>query len=233
MFAAESQRLPLEEFEDVKNQMETFALRFNSLILERKSAVLNSRQHHTNKVNELERNIARLRKEIEASTARKSKTESAIGETLADLTSKQAKVDEMNTQLLKLTYAKLELETHIGELKAQVARREAQLAYSQQNLHDQLAKDRGELTKFEMYLGLRIEAVEADLLRFKFINIDAGDIDKEVWCELFISEEKYQIVTTSPSLPTEKVRQIENDFNRHGEFIVFLKTMRTALRDTA
>lgn len=233
MFAVEANKLPLEEFEDVKNQMESFSLRFNNLILEKKSSVLNSKQQHINKVNELERRIQKLRSDIEASEVRKEKTVKMISETLEDLRAKQSKVEEMKEQLQTLTESKKTLEADIDALKTEVAQLEELLKYSQKNLNEQLAKDIGELTKYEMYSGLRIEAVDIDLLKFKFINIDANDIDKEVWCELFVAEEKYEILKTSPSLPSEQVKQIESDFNLHGEFILFLKAIRSSLRDAA
>ncbi|SGZ53442.1 CIC11C00000003151 [Sungouiella intermedia] len=233
MFSAGGSRLSLEEFEDVKNQMESFSLRFNNLVLEKKSQVLNSKQQHINHVNELERKIQNLRGEIEAIKARKTKTSKVIGETFDELSAKQSKVEEMNAQLQTLTEEKEKLETEIEALKSLISGLEELLKSSQNNLNEQLAKDVGELTKYEMYLGLRIEAVDIDLLKFKFTNIDANDIDKEVWCELFVGEEKYKIMGTDPTLPNQKVGQIENDFNEHGEFILFLKDMRRVLRDAA
>jgi len=233
MFSAGGSRLSLEEFEDVKNQMESFSLRFNNLVLEKKSQVLNSKQQHINHVNELERKIQNLRGEIEAIKARKAKTSKVIGETFDELSAKQSKVEEMNAQLQTLTEEKEKLETEIEAFKSLISGLEELLKSSQNNLNKQLAKDVGELTKYEMYLGLRIEAVDIDLLKFKFTNIDANDIDKEVWCELFVGEEKYKIMGTDPTLPNQIVGQIENDFNEHGEFILFLKDMRRVLRDAA
>lgn len=233
MFAVEANKLPLEEFEDVKNQMEQFSLRFNSLILEKKSLVLNSKQQHINKVNDLERQIQKLKSGIETGKSKREKTAQMISDTMEDLHTKQAKVDEMKQQLEELTALKEQLDGEIAALQTQVSRLEDLLKFSQTNLTEQLARDIGELTKYEMYLGLRIEAVDIDLLKFKFVNIDANDIDKEVTCELFVGEDKYRVLGTDPALPSEKVTPIENAFNEHGEFILFLRAMRTALRDAA
>lgn len=233
MFPVGASRLSLEEFEQVRNQMEEFSLRFNNLILEKKSQVLNSKQQHINGVNELERKIHNLKSDIEVNKVRKQKTAKVIGETFDDLRAKQLKVEEMNMKLQSLTVDKETIEKEIEALKSQVNDLEGLLKLSQKNLSEQPAKDIGELTKFEMYLGLRIEAVDIDLLKFKFTNIDAKNIDKEVWCELFVGEEKYKIMGTSPNLPTQKVQQIENEFNQHGEFILFLKDIRVMLRDAA
>lgn len=232
MFAVGT-KLPLEEFEDVKAQMETFSLRFNSLILEKKSEVLNSKQHHINKLNELERRIHKLKADISASKLRKDRTEKMIADSISDLRSKQTKVDEMKEQLDSLTQSKETVEKEIASLKSEVALLEELLRYSQKNLGEQLARDIGELTKYEMYMGLRIEAVDVDLLKFKFINIDANDVDKEVWCELYIGEDRYKVTGTGPTLPVDKVAHIERELNEHGEFIIFLRAMRSSLRDAA
>lgn len=233
MFLVGASKLSLEDFEQVKTEMEEFSLRFNNLILEKKSQVLNSKQQHINNFNELERKIHNLKLEIKANNVRKQKSAKVIGDTFDDLRAKQSKVEEMNEKFQTLSEEKQTLEKEIDALKSHVNGLEELLKSSQKNLSEQLAKDIGELTKYEMYLGLRIEAVDIDLLKFKFTNIDPNDIDKEVWCELFVGEEKYKVTGTSPSLLSQKVKQIENDFNRHGEFILFLKDMRVILRDAA
>lgn len=233
MFAATTTALPLDQIDELQNQMDAFAARFNALMTEKKTSILTASEQHNNQVNDLQRQIERLEAEIEANELRKEKTIKMINDTVDDLHAKNDKVEDLRKQLRNRTEVKELLDSEVKELKAELSHLEELLKFSQTNLNEQLARDVGELTKYEMYLGLRIEAVDIDLLKFRFGNIDANDIDKEVWCELSVGEERYRVVNTEPSLPTEKVAHIENLFNEHGEFLLFLKSMRSALRDAA
>lgn len=231
MFAVEATKPPLEEFEDVKQQMEKFSLQFNALVLERKSSILTSKQQHVTKVNELERRALTLREEIETCRVKKDKTADIINLTLEDLRTKQVKVDGLTRQLESLKESKDSLQKEVDAMKEEVSRLEESLKHARKNLNEQVSKDSDELTKFEMYLGLKVEAVDIDLLKFKFVNIDSNDIDKEVWCELFVGDDDYKIGRTFPLLPREQITKIQDDFNARGEFVIFLKVMRCALRD--
>ncbi|KAF5208902.1 putative kinetochore protein [Clavispora lusitaniae] len=231
MFAVSSNKPPLEEFDDVKKEMEQFSLRFNNLILEKKSAVVTSKQQHTSKINDLERRAQKLRDEIESQQIKKQKTVDSINSTLSDLRMKQVKVDGLTKQLESLRTTKENLQREVELVEKDYKREEELLVNIRQNLNDQVAKDMDELTKFEMYLGLKIEAVDVDLLRFRFANVDAQDIDREVLVELFVGDETYKVRRTQPALDQSRISQIEADFNQHGDFVVFLKTVRVALRE--
>lgn len=231
MFAVSSNKPPLEEFDDVKKEMEQFSLRFNNLILEKKSAVVTSKQQHTSKINDLERRAQKLRDEIESQQIKKQKTVDSINLTLSDLRMKQVKVDGLTKQLESLRTTKENLQREVELVEKDYKREEELLVNIRQNLNDQVAKDMDELTKFEMYLGLKIEAVDVDLLRFRFANVDAQDIDREVLVELFVGDETYKVRRTQPALDQSRISQIEADFNQHGDFVVFLKTVRVALRE--
>lgn len=233
MFAVGSSKAPLEEFDDVKKEMEQFSVRFNSLILEKKSAVLSSKLQHTNKINELDRRAQKLRDEIEAQQIRKQKTLDSIDLSLNDIRMKQVKVDGLTKQLeaLRTTSANLQLE--VDAVEKEVRHEEESLANIRQNLSEQVSKDMDELLKFEMYLGLKIEAVDVDLLRFRFANVDAHDIDREVLCELFVGGDNYEIRKTHPLLEPLRVAAIGAELNRKGDFVVFLKSIRQALRESA
>lgn len=231
MFAVGSPKPPLEEFDDVKKEMEQFSQRFNSLILEKKSAVLSSKQQHINKVNELDRRAQKLRDEIENQQIRKQKTLDSIDLSLNDIRLKQIKVDGLTKQLETLRSTKASLQPELDAAEEELRQEEEALANIRQNLSDQVSKDMDELLKFEMYLGLKIEAVDVDLLRFRFANVDSQDIDREVLCELFVGGPDYEIRRTQPVLDQLRLSQIEEKLNADGDFVVFLKSIRQSLRE--
>lgn len=224
-------KLPLEEFEDVRQQMEDFSIRFHSLMLDRRSAVQTASLQHTNKVDELEHKLRRLRAEIHACRERRDVKAAEIDDSIVALGVKQDKVDGLAKQLQGLGETKTRLQGELQELKNDVSAAELALVHARSNLDFQAQRDIEELTKFEMYLGLKVEAVEEDLLRFKFVNVDTTDIDTEVSCELFVGRDTYKIMLTSVSVDPSEISAMEKSLNAHGHIVVFLKQMRKALKD--
>lgn len=222
--------VPTEEFASVKREMEAFSQAFAGFVIERKNAISTSKQQHKIKQKELEKRIKRLHDDIRQTGIQEERTRHAINESMNDLISKQAKVDGLSEQLSSRKEARRKLEQEISELVKEVEEMNTGVQNIRVALREQVSKDSEELVKFEMYLGMKIEAVDIDLLRFKFVNILPTDVDREVWCELNLSEDEYKIGLTFPELPHETILRIERDLNGHGEIILFLKAMRNALR---
>lgn len=233
MFSVDSSRTPIAEFDDVKSEMEQFSQRFNAMIIERKSAILSSKQLSTNRVKELNRKAQQLREEINAYEDRKTKATALIQLTLESLRAKHAKQEALGELLERLQQTRLALEDETADIREEVKQLEESLVYTRKNLSNQVAKDFDELAKFETYLGLKIVAVAVDLLKFRFFNVDDKDADKELSCELHVGDEKYRLGKTDPELPLAISNEIEDAFNNHGEIVLFLKAVRTALRSAA
>lgn len=222
---------PFEDFDDLKAQIDAFSAHFDRFILEKKTSVHNSKQRHINRINELQRNIQKLRDDIATHRIQRDKMAETIAATLLDLQAKQVKVDGLSAQLESLQQTQRVLDREIADMRADVLKLQAALDYAKSDLNLQTERDNEELTKFEMYLGLRIVAVDVDLLKFKFMNVDANDIDREVSCELYVGDDEYKLGRTVPVLPAEQTASAIAELNRHGEILRFLKEMRKLLRD--
>ncbi|KAF3985005.1 hypothetical protein FT663_05414 [Candidozyma haemuli var. vulneris] len=210
--------------------MEDFTSRFQSFTLSQKSNISTSKSQHVNRIKELEKQARALSTEITATNEKTEKTESIVEQSLRDLQNKQEKVDALSMQSEHRKAARGQLQRDVEDMRKEVIDLEETLNSTRSVLGDQAVKDAEELTKFEQYLGLRIEAVDIDLLKFKFVNIDPNDVDREVWCELNVAEQDYRIGLTNPTLPKDLVLKIQKDLNSHGELVVFLQQMRKALR---
>lgn len=220
----------VQEFNLLRKEMEDFTLRFQSFTLLQKLNILTSKLQHVNRIKELEKQARALLTEITATNEKTEKTESIVEQSLRDLQNKQEKVDALSMQLEHRKAARGQLQRDVEDMRKEVIDLEETLNSTRSVLGDQAVKDAEELTKFEQYLGLRIEAVDIDLLKFKFVNIDPNDVDREVWCELNVAEQDYRIGLTNPTLPKDLVLKIQKDLNLHGELVVFLQQMRKALR---
>lgn len=222
---------PLEEFGHVRKEMEDFSSRFHSLILDRKSSMQSKKQQYMSQIKTLETRRLKLQDEIESIKIKKGKTSAVINSSLADLRNKQNKVEALSQQLKVLQDDKLLLRQENDTLKEQVRVLQTSLTHTQNDLEAQLRKDEEELTKFEAYLGLKIEAIEENVLNFRFFNVDANNIDSEVTCELNFGGDSFILGATSPKLRPDEVASLTRDLNTHGEIVVFLRQIRKTLRD--
>lgn len=223
----------VQEFSLLRQEMEDFSLRFQAFTLQQKLNILSSKLQHVNRVKELEKRARALQAEIAATTEKAEKMESIVEQSLHDLQTKQEKVDALTVQLESRKAAKDQLQRDVDSMRKEVAELEEAFKSTRSTLGDQAFKDAEELTKFEQYLGLRIEAVDIDLLKFKFVNIDPNNVDREVWCELNVAEQEYRIGLTNPNLPRDMILRIQKELNLHGELVVFLQLIRVALREAS
>lgn len=220
----------VEEFSLLRKDMEDFTLRFQAFTLQQKLSILTLKLQHVNKVKELEKHAKTLQTDIAATREKFEKREATVDQSIRDLQAKQEKVDALSKQLENRKATKSQLQRDVDDMKREVADLEATLSNTRLVLGEQALKDSEELTKFEQYLGLRIEAVDIDVLKFKFVNIDPNDVDREVWCDLSVAEQEYKVGLTSPNLPKDVLLQIQKDLNLHGELVIFLQQIRKALR---
>ncbi|GEQ67992.1 hypothetical protein JCM33374_g1658 [Metschnikowia sp. JCM 33374] len=231
MYAVRSSKSPMDEFLDVKTDFSAFTARFDHLVLEKKSALHIAQKQHTDKVAELQHSAQKLREAIVYSQARASDVSTQISADLKKFHAMESMVHGLKEKLAHAHDIKTALSGSLDTKKANVdAAREA-LKYARTHVDGQAQKDIAEATKFEMYAGLKVESVDEDLLRFRFANIDASDIDKEVSCELYVGDDMYRVGATDPALPLAVVSAVETHLNQHGIFVVFLKQIRKALKD--
>lgn len=211
--------------------MDEFAAKFHTLILEKRALAQAARQHHINRTKDLEHRALQLRLEIAAGREAAQKIVQTIESSLADLTAKQRKVEGLRAQLETLQQTRIQREKEAADARAEASNAEESLRYARHDLASQARQDATELTKYEMYLGLKVVAVDEDVLRFRFYNVSADDVDKEVMVELNVAGEDYRVVAMEPTLLADMVSGMEDALNDSGDFVAFLKQMRKALRD--
>lgn len=90
-------------------------------------------------------------------------------------------------------------------------------------------RERAECARYELYLGLKVEAVAVDVLRFRFANVDAANAHQQVWCELAV-ESGYEVGRSSPELLGAERAKLQDELARSQDLAAFLKGVRGALR---
>lgn len=220
-----------DDFVAIKNEMEVFTELLDSKISAKRSDIIQSKQQCEINLNNLLNQQSNLKNEIKNLNLKVAKIKDSIKKSLENLQFQQLKVDDLKSKQTDLLEKRDLLQEEQDSLSAQIKELTEKLNKTQEDLNLQQLIDYPELIKYELYLGLRIDVVTVDLLRFIFNNVLADDLDKEIWCELSVGGENYKLGDTFPKLPLETIQLIENDFNGHKEFVKFLKTIRMTLKE--
>lgn len=232
-------------FEDLRERMARFTVRFDEFIESGRKRVLEERNQFRMNVAELQgkppsnldityrrANIItedqRMRKrDIEITTL---KTQSHA-QTLAK---ESAETAEMHAAITSLTEHRTQLTTHRDTLKAEfsslqstlAARRDAQAKHAKY-LSSQSRFNVPELQFWEDYLCLRIEGVgQEDRLKFVFTHVYEADWEKEAWFELDTSCREYKVLRTNPKLEEGEIAACLEKLNEGRDLGPFFKAMR-------
>lgn len=219
----------IDDFPVLQRQMEAFTLRLDHALVAKREHILNSKQHHHVKVHELEAREAALNSTIASLKTKIDKTRDVTLLTLKHLQQQQTVVAELQKKLAALETTRDTLHMEIAHLETSIAKLTDQHTSSKSELDAQVKKDHPELRHYEAYLGLRLEVVAANVLRFYFTNVDANDADKEVWCEVDVSGDSVVVVALDPVLAPEAGARATRVFDEKKLLVFFLKTIRGEL----
>lgn len=224
-------RSSIEEFEDLQLKMGEFSVEIERKLTEKRAQLIKDKQDHYIKVNELRGQEMKLHNDISNLQTKESKTKENLNLSIEALQAQRFKVDELVRSEEELIEQKNELQLQIAELNKIVESTTDDLTRSQISLENQIKRDYPELVKYEIYLGLKIEAIATDLIRFVFSNIDPINSNREFWVELSVGTDTYQVGKSNPELNPETTQLLQQEFNTHQELVRFLKSTRNIFRD--
>lgn len=227
-----SGRRNFDEFSKIKDDMQKVSVQFEDFLSSKSMALHKAKQQHNALIRELAQQKKKLQDEKNSIKAANEQNENTKAGNLQALKHKQQKVDELLEELLDLRESKMDIQTEIDEVKFDIERLERSFNEVQENMSIQNKNDLEELSRYEAYTGLKVEAVANDHLRFRFSNINPNDANEEVYCHLYVGGEDYKVGESHPPLSAEQTLQIEADLNRHGEIMLFLKQIRNILRSS-
>lgn len=220
---------PIDEFEAIQNQMNEFSQKFESALTRKRAQIINDKQQHYVKVNDLKNQEAQLQSDIENFRSKETKIKDTIKKTMEDLQLQQLKIDELKRKQHALNQEKANVQGEIDELNHKIQSKSESISQSQRSLSEQARRDSPELLKYEQYLGLRIQVLGQDSLKFTFGNIDPNDYAKEVWCSLLVGGILYKLDETFPPLSHDEKAEIIDELNEKKDFVSFLKSIRLKL----
>ena len=123
------------------------------------------------------------------------------------------------------------LQSQIATLKSEIAARQVAQSAHAQDLNAQARLNLPELDFWESNLGMRIEGVKDDRLRFVFVNLDERNWAREAWFDLDMEKRQYAIIEYRPKIEDSMVDSCLDGLNASRDLGKFLKGMRAIFRN--
>lgn len=221
----------IDEFESLQVRMDAFTHKFENILISKRASVLNSKQNHYVRLHDLEKELARITNDITSIQLKITHSKSLVDASLRDLQTQQRILDDLAAKTTELTSMKTTLEEEITLMSSQISELSRSIDHLKQEISHQIARDYPELLKYELYLGLRIEVVDRDVLRFVFNNVDQNDLNKEVWGQVSVGTDSLVVNDSSPKLEEGATEALLKGYDENKELIVFLKGLRALLKE--
>ncbi|KAK6204787.1 chromosome segregation protein Spc25-domain-containing protein [Scheffersomyces amazonensis] len=220
-----------EEYDSLQLRMNEFVTEVEAKLTEKRANLITNKQNHYIKLNDLKSQEIKLQSDINALLAKQDKTKIQLNDALNNLQTQRLKIDELIKHQDILINNKNQLSNEIADLNQEISSTNDELNKSERNLSYQTTQNLQELIKYEIYLGIKIQVVKIDLIKFIFSNIDSNNYAREFAIELIINDDNYKIGKVEPDLGHDIVGLLEKEFNEHKELVKFLKTSRNLFKD--
>lgn len=220
----------IQEFFLLQTELGAFTSKIDEILTGKRRGIINDKQSHYVLVNELKNEHLRLNNEINSLTDKQNKLKHNLTNNLEALQSQQSKVDDLVAKQQVLVASKQEIAGEIDSLNDNIQLLNEQITKSSENLLLQNNQDSIEIYKFEKFLGLTIYVKSPQLIRFVFNNIDPNNIDKDVWFDLDLSNDRLKVLSSGPEIPSDTVNQLETEFDSDKNFVKLLKLIRALLK---
>ncbi|KAI9753466.1 MAG: kinetochore-associated Ndc80 complex subunit spc25 [Chaenotheca gracillima] len=219
-------------FEDLRDRMNKFTIRFDEFIEKGRKRVLEERNQFRMNVAELQEDQRMRKKDIEILSL-KSNTHAQV------LQKESQETSEMHTAITAVTAQRDARATARDRLRGQISetqklitqRLNAQKEHAR-HLDSQAHFNAPELEFWQDYLCLRIEGAGGnDRIKFVFSHVDGRNWEKEAWFELGMGKREYEVLQYRPKIETEKVDKAVDRLSDSRDLGVFLKDMRELFVD--
>nr|OQO28250.1 hypothetical protein B0A51_05400 [Rachicladosporium sp. CCFEE 5018] len=214
-------------FDDLRQRMSAFTLRFDDFIAKGRKRVLEERNAFRANVAELEESHRSAAQQISSLQTASSTHATTLEKESAEKEDLESAITQLQSQRTSHLALRTELQTSLSHSKIRLAALRAQQAEHQSAIAAQARENAPELAFWERTLGLRVEGAGGEVLRFVFDGLR----DEEVWFELNTGSEEFEVVATEPGVEAESVRRVVEEANERKNLGGLLKGMRGLLGD--
>ncbi|CCF57711.1 hypothetical protein KAFR_0D00640 [Kazachstania africana CBS 2517] len=220
----------IDQFHLLKGKMENFAeLIHNDMNLKMNTA-LNTVKTFENEKNKLQIESDSIRRQIK-------ELEQSEKELAEDISLNESETDEVKNRLQtyqirkkQLIAQKEQLLKESSELDNMIKSKETEAQEARIRIDRQRQRDNPEVILYEKLLGLKIDAAKSGILVFEYGNFDDKDMSRTCSLTLDVSQDKFVIIETVPTLDSKTViPHLQDILNVNNNLPMFIVESRTAL----
>lgn len=206
--------------------MEELKIVMGAALERQRSQLVQSRQDVNRILKELEEDSKGVSLEIESHMARQHDLRLQISELDKQIEDSKGTIAEYSRRRQELENKVEASQAACEEVRQRLEEQQSLRRRQVQHVMEQSVRNVPELLYMEDLLGLKIEAVIDDKLRFVFVKLDPNDYSREFSFVLDMSDVNYAVEDVEPRLEDEVVDKVVGRLNSSRNFPQFLKEMR-------
>ncbi|EPX71194.1 kinetochore protein Spc25 [Schizosaccharomyces octosporus yFS286] len=211
-------------YNDLKSKISNFNSIFDRFLQDERKQLLNNKNEHLKKLSNVYENQKNIEKTLDHLQARE--------QTYNELLEKERVEREATEQEIQTIQGKVEaMQKRKQTVLDEIERSRAVLTTKQQTKEELESSKRKqeqlnmpELQFWQDYLGLRMEGVHEEVIRFVFTNIDEKNWDRPFSFQINLSHIDYEVTHCRPLLPT--LDNLVHKLNQSRDFYQFLRDIR-------
>lgn len=214
-------------FDELRDRMAKFTVRFDAFIETGRKRVLEERNQFRMNVAELHEDRRMKRKDIEIMQLKTQSHAQTLAKEDAETQEMKGAIAKLAAQRERKAEEREALLEKIAETQRQIEEKLAMQRAHTAKVSSQAVHDVPELDFWTSNLGLRIEGAGInDRLKFVFTHVDERDWEREAWFELCTERRDYEVGGCFPKLERERVERVVERLNENRELGGLLKGMR-------
>lgn len=156
------------------------------------------------------------------------KVKSTLDRELETLETTRALVEELQANKQALEENKQSLLDKIAVLDREISQKKDEINNSKKSLHQNLHKDMASVKLYERFLGLKIDGVSTDVIKFIFTNLIPSNPDRtfEIVLDLSDPDGQYRIARVSDLVAEKELGLALRRLNMDRSLVGFLKEVR-------
>ncbi|RDL39033.1 putative kinetochore protein spc-25 [Venustampulla echinocandica] len=214
-------------FDELRDRMAKFTVRFDNFIEQGRKRVLEERNQFRMNVAELQEDQRMKKKDIEILSSKTSAHQQTLEKEMAETNEMQAAIASLSMQRDAHLVTKESLKQQIAETQKQI---DARLAAQRAHAQHQDSQSRFNIPELDFWTSTLCMTLEGagqdDRLKFVFTHIDDRDWTREAFFELDTSKRDYEIPYCKPKLEKDQIERVLDQLNEHRDLRVLLKGMR-------
>ncbi|KAK2625614.1 hypothetical protein QTJ16_004926 [Diplocarpon rosae] len=214
-------------FDELRDRMAKFTVKFDTFIEQGRKRVLEERNQFCMNVAELKEDQRMKKRDIEILSQKSSTHQQTLAKEEAETNEMKMAIASLSAQRDAHLATRESLKQQIAETQKQIdARLAAQRAHAQ-HIDSQSRHNIPEMDFWTSNLCMTLDGAGLnDRLKFIFTHIDDRDWTREAWFELDTGKREYEIPYCKPKLEKEQLERVLDKLNENRDLRGLLKGMR-------